>query len=59
MTQEEGEQIAGGCGAGGLAIQAIDPKALPPGFEVHPKGWLRILPKAHRDGFFILQLRRK
>jgi 16S rRNA (cytosine967-C5)-methyltransferase len=59
LEPEEGEQIAAGCGTAGLAIQAIDPKALPSGFEVHSKGWLRILPKAHRDGFFIMQLRRK
>jgi 16S rRNA (cytosine967-C5)-methyltransferase len=58
LEPEEGEAIAEGCGAAGLAIQPIDPEALPAGFDVHPKGWLRILPKAHRDGFFILQLRR-
>jgi 16S rRNA (cytosine967-C5)-methyltransferase len=58
LEPEEGEAIAAQVGDMGLALVPMDAQHLLPGFVPDPKGWLRILPKDARDGFFIMQLRR-
>ena len=59
LEPEEGEEIAARVNDMGLALSPMDPQHLPPGFTPHPKGWLRIHPQDSRDGFFIMQLRRR
>jgi 16S rRNA (cytosine967-C5)-methyltransferase len=55
LEPEEGEAIVEHLKDAGLRLQFIDSVLLPPGMTVDKKGWVRILPTQHRDGFFVMQ----
>jgi 16S rRNA (cytosine967-C5)-methyltransferase len=55
LEPEEGEAMVDQLPLSGLTLGSIDSERLPPGIVAHAKGWVRILPTEHRDGFFVMQ----
>jgi 16S rRNA (cytosine967-C5)-methyltransferase len=58
LEPQEGEQVIEGALGGGLILDPVKDQELPAGIGADRKGWVRVLPQAHRDGFFIARLRR-
>ncbi|MFM7028695.1 MAG: RsmB/NOP family class I SAM-dependent RNA methyltransferase [Chakrabartia sp.] len=58
LEPEEGEKIAEQAAKLGLTTLPITPDQLPLGFAPSPEGWVRILPGAGGDGFFIVAFTR-
>ena len=58
LEQPEGEDQIAIAEAAGLILSAIQPQEIGAGIEPDPKGWLRVLPVNHADGFFIARFKR-
>lgn len=58
LERPEGEDQIAVAQAAGLALSAIQPQEVAQGIEPDPKGWLRILPVNHADGFFVARFKR-
>ena len=58
LERPEGEDQIAIAEAAGLALSAIQPQEVGAGITPDPKGWLRVLPTNHADGFFIARFKR-
>ena len=58
LEQPEGEDQIAIAEAAGLVLSTIQPQEVGAGIEPDPKGWLRVLPTNHADGFFIARFKR-
>ncbi len=58
LERQEGEDQVRAAAASGLNSSAIAPQELGAGILPDPKGWVRVLPVNHADGFFIARFKR-
>lgn len=58
LEPAEGEDQIAAAEAAGLQLSPIEPQAVGAGIVPDPKGWLRVLPIDHADGFFIARFKR-
>lgn len=58
LERQEGEDQIGAAEASGLQLSRIEPQELGAGILPDPKGWVRVLPVNHADGFFIARFKR-
>ena len=58
LERQEGEDQIAVAEAAGLALSVIEPQEVGAGIAPDPKGWLRVLPANHADGFFIARFKR-
>jgi 16S rRNA (cytosine967-C5)-methyltransferase len=58
LEPAEGEGQVATAEQAGLTLQPIETQQLVDGIAAHPKGWVRVLPANHADGFFIAQFTR-
>lgn len=58
LEPEEGEAHIAVAEASGLKLESVQPQQLVASITPHPKGWVRVLPTNHADGFFIARFKR-
>lgn len=58
LERQEGEDQIGAAEESGLQLSRIEPQELGAGILPDPKGWVRVLPVNHADGFFIARFKR-
>lgn len=58
LERQEGEDQIALADAAGLELSKIEPQEIGVGIVPDPKGWLRVLPANHADGFFIARFKR-
>jgi 16S rRNA (cytosine967-C5)-methyltransferase len=58
LERQEGEEQIDVAEAAGLTLSPIEPQEIGAGILPDPKGWLRVLPFNHADGFFIVRFKR-
>ena len=58
LERPEGEDQIAVAEAAGLTLSAILPQQVGAGIMPDPKGWLRVLPTNHADGFFVARFKR-
>lgn len=58
LERQEGEDQIVSAESAGLQLFPIEPQELGAGILPDPKGWVRVLPVNHADGFFIARFKR-
>ena len=58
LERQEGEDQVAVAEAAGLQTSPIEPQEIGASIQPDPKGWLRVLPVNHADGFFIARFKR-
>jgi len=58
LERQEGEDQIAAAESAGLQLSPIEPQEVGAGIPPDPKGWLRVLPVNHADGFFIARFKR-
>ena len=58
LERQEGEDQVAAAQNAGLELFPIEPQELGAGILPDPKGWVRVLPVNHADGFFIARFKR-
>lgn len=58
LERQEGEDQVAAAQNAGLELFPIEPQELGAGILPDPKGWVRVLPINHADGFFIARFKR-
>jgi 16S rRNA (cytosine967-C5)-methyltransferase len=58
LEPAEGEGQIATAEQAGLTLKSVETQQLVDGITPHPKGWVRVLPANHADGFFIAQFTR-
>ncbi len=53
LEPEEGEAVVEAATGADLKLDSVSNQELPAGLKAHDKGWVRILPHNHMDGFFV------
>jgi 16S rRNA (cytosine967-C5)-methyltransferase len=58
LERQEGEDQIASAESAGLQLFPIEPQEFGAGISPDPKGWARVLPVNHADGFFIARFKR-
>lgn len=58
LERQEGEDQVAAAESAGLQLFPIEPQEVGAGILPDPKGWVRVLPVNHADGFFIARFKR-